>query len=244
MTPAPDLDGGVLPTATSILAVCAHPDDESFGLGAVLDRFVAHGAAVAVLCFTHGEGSSLGPTEALGDLRRTELRRAADALGVGRVELLDHPDGSLTTEPLGQLARAVAATAEAVGADLLVVFDEGGVTGHPDHCRATEAALAGAPGLPVLAWAVPSLAADTLNAQFDTAFFGRNENEIDLVLHVDRSGQRQAIACHHSQSRANRLLDRRLTLLGDTESMRWLRRPGAAATGHPATTATVVRPVS
>jgi mycothiol S-conjugate amidase len=47
-----------------------------------------------VSCFTHGEASTLGtfPT-GLGETRRAELTAAAEALGVGQVELLDHPDG-------------------------------------------------------------------------------------------------------------------------------------------------------
>lgn len=219
-----------LPPAESVLVVCAHPDDESFGLGALLDRFVEAGAAVSVLCFTRGEASTLGVSDAaLGDVRRVELNDAAVALGVGRVELLEHPDGSLAGEPLDRLAGAVATVAEEVRADLLVVFDEGGVTGHPDHCRATEAALAGAPTLPALAWAVPGHVAEALNAEFGTTFVGRAEAELDLVLRVDRVRQQRAIACHTSQSGDNPVLERRLSLLGETESLRWLRPPPSPA---------------
>jgi hypothetical protein len=50
---------GVLPVWTSVLVVVAHPDDESFGLGAILDAFTAAGATVEVLCLTHGEASTL-----------------------------------------------------------------------------------------------------------------------------------------------------------------------------------------
>ncbi|HLI74718.1 MAG TPA: PIG-L family deacetylase, partial [Acidimicrobiales bacterium] len=42
------------------LAVVAHPDDESFGLGAVLAALVRSGGDVRVLSFTHGEASTLG----------------------------------------------------------------------------------------------------------------------------------------------------------------------------------------
>jgi LmbE family N-acetylglucosaminyl deacetylase len=45
---------GVLPAWTSVLAVVAHPDDESFGLGAILDAFTGAGARVEVLCLTQG----------------------------------------------------------------------------------------------------------------------------------------------------------------------------------------------
>jgi len=44
------------------LAVIAHPDDESFGLGAVLAALSGAGAQVRVLCFTRGEASTLGTT--------------------------------------------------------------------------------------------------------------------------------------------------------------------------------------
>jgi len=216
----------LLPEASSVLAVCAHPDDESFGLGGVLHGFVEAGAAVSVLCFTHGEASSLGgAVGGLHHVRAAELAAAATVLGAHDVRLLDHPDGGLASLPLGVLAGQVAARAEAVSADLVVVFDEGGVTGHPDHCRATEAALAGAPDLPALAWSVPRAVADRLNDELGTAFAGREPAEIDLVVAVDRKTQRRAIACHLSQSADNPVLWRRLELLGDREALRWLRRP-------------------
>jgi LmbE family N-acetylglucosaminyl deacetylase len=217
-----------LPAASSVLAVCAHPDDESFGLGAVLQCFVAGGAETSVLCFTHGEASTLGASaEPLREVRTAELAAAAAALGVGRVRLLDHPDGALSAQPLDQLAAEVAAMAEEVRADLLVVFDEGGITGHPDHTRATEAALAGAPSLPALAWSLPLSVAEGLNAELATGFVGRDDYEIHFVIGVDREVQRRAIACHTSQCGGNPVLWRRLELLGDVERLRWLRPPAA-----------------
>jgi LmbE family N-acetylglucosaminyl deacetylase len=63
--------------ATSVLAVVAHPDDESFGLGAVLTAIAATGSQVRVLCLTRGEASTLRGGNDLGELRRTELTMAA-----------------------------------------------------------------------------------------------------------------------------------------------------------------------
>lgn len=218
--------GAPLPVASSVLAVCAHPDDESFGLGAVLHHFVADGADVAMLCFTRGEASSLGLSQqTLPEVRSGELAGAATALGIGRLTLLDRPDGSLSEQSLEDMASEVAAMVNEVGADLLLVFDEGGITGHPDHRRATEAALVGAPALPALAWTLPIQVADALNAEFGTGFVGRDDPEIDLVVSVDRTHQRWAIACHASQSSDNPVLWRRLHLLGNRESLRWLRPP-------------------
>ena len=55
-----------LPAVASVLAVCAHLDDESFGLGAVLSAFADRGVRTSVLCLTHGEASTLGAD--VGDL--------------------------------------------------------------------------------------------------------------------------------------------------------------------------------
>jgi len=57
--------GRLLPAWPSVLAVIAHPDDESFGLGAVIDQFTAAGTAVHILCYTHGEASTLNETHAV-----------------------------------------------------------------------------------------------------------------------------------------------------------------------------------
>jgi N-acetylglucosamine malate deacetylase 2 len=223
-----------LPAASSVLAVCAHPDDESFGLGAVLRRFIAEGAEVAVLCFTRGDASSLGRSDRpLAEIRGAELTQAAAVLGITKVKLLDRPDGSLADDSLEDLGAEVAAMAEEVGAELLVVFDEGGITGHADHRRATEAAMVGVPDAAVIAWSLPCKVADALNAEFGTSFVGRSDHDIDLVVGVDRTLQHQAIACHASQSTDNAVLWRRLELLADEESLRWLRRPGSRQGSSP-----------
>ena len=213
----------------SVLAVCAHPDDESFGLGAVLSTLADRGTAIALLCLTHGEASTLKAGNGdLATVRAAELTAAARVLGVRSSRLLSYPDGSLSAIGLEDICADVAAAIGETGADCLVVFDEGGITGHRDHERATEAALvvANRLDLPVLAWVVAQPVATTLNREFDGRFVGRSSAEIDLELTVDRHRQHQAIACHASQSTDNPVLHRRLALMADTESLRWLRPPG------------------
>src|SRR5579875_1875275 len=109
--------GRRLPAWPVVLAVVAHPDDESFGLGALLDMLAAGGAAVHVLCYTHGEASTVNETRA--DLRRAreaELRQAAAELGVASVTLLDYPDGRLAEIRPAELAAHAAAAAARRGA--------------------------------------------------------------------------------------------------------------------------------
>jgi LmbE family N-acetylglucosaminyl deacetylase len=217
-----------LPEARSVLAVCAHPDDESFGLGAALATFAESGTSTSVVCFTHGEASTLGAdTPELGRVRAGELSAAANELGVGSVELLHYRDGLLADEPLVELTERILKAVKRSGADLLLVFDEGGITGHPDHCRATEAAQAVAQelGLPVLAWVLPERVASALNLEFGAGFIGRSDSELSYLVSVDRARQRRAISQHVSQATDNPVLSRRLELQGDQEAFRWLSSP-------------------
>ena len=226
-----------LPSTASVLAVCAHPDDESFGLGAALSTWADQGTRVSVLSFTHGEASTLGADRgSLHQLRANELAAAADELGVETVRLLEYPDGRLTEVPADKLSADVRRAVELVDASLLLVFDEGGITGHSDHVRATEIAraVAGDIGVPVLGWAIPEAIAVQLNEEFPVTFAGRHREEIDLSVEVDRSRQHRAIRCHSSQSSENPVLWRRLELQGDREALRWLDPGHAVAGGRPA----------
>ena len=147
-------------------------------------------------------------------------------MGVQSARLLDYPDGYLAAEA-PQLISEVTTEARRQQVNGVVVFDPSGVTGHPDHVAATEAALAAANGLdlPVLGWTIPRAVAELLNAEFDAAFTGHDDESIDLALHVGRELQRLASLAHASQAVPTSVLWRRLELLGDTEHLRWLRRP-------------------
>lgn len=145
------MSSGQLPGWRSVLAVVAHPDDESFGLGAILPAFADRNARLGVLCLTRGEASTLhGVAGELGDIRAGELAAAAKVLGVSAVELFGYPDGHLADTPPDKLAIPVIDFAERLGAQDLLVFDPTGVTGHPDHRQATAAAESPQPR-----WACP-----------------------------------------------------------------------------------------
>jgi hypothetical protein len=78
----------------------------------------------------------------------------------------------------------------------------GSVLGQPDHRQATAAALLAGEreDLTVLAWAIPTYVALALNAEFGTAFLGREAIDLDISIEVDRHTQRAAIGHHASQS--------------------------------------------
>jgi LmbE family N-acetylglucosaminyl deacetylase len=223
----PGLDGGArdrLPVWRDVLAVVAHPDDESFGLGALLGAFTTAGSRVTVLSLTHGEASTLRGVEGdLATIRAHELAEAAAVLGIARVGLATHRDGALSQVDIDILAAAVAEFAGTTPPDGVLVFDRDGVTGHPDHRRATEAAIAYASRqeVPVLGWTLPRSVASTLNAEFGASFSGYPGNAIDVRVHVERDRQRAAIACHASQALPGQALWRRLELSGAYEHGRW-----------------------
>src|SRR6478752_7197491 len=88
--------------APRLMAVLAHPDDESLGVGGTLAKYASEGVDVFLLTATRGDGGQYrghpqsdpqhpGPL-ALAAIRETELRAAAAALGVREVSLLDYHD--------------------------------------------------------------------------------------------------------------------------------------------------------
>lgn len=206
-----------LPDWATALAVVAHPDDESFGLGGILAALVDAGTSVRTLVLTRGEASTLGEGD-LASVRATELAEATRRLGLDGVEQLHHPDGGLSDVDPELLEADIAQRLD--GVDGLVVFGPGGITGHPDHVTATEAArrAAAASGIPVLGWVLPTSVAAALNAEHGTSFVGVAEP--DLRLRVDRARQAAAIEAHPSQ--ISQVVWRRLQLSGAEDWAVWL----------------------
>ena len=155
--PRPEPTSRALPAWSSVLAVVAHPDDESFGLGAILDAFNRAASRTAVLCLTHGEASTVhGVAGNLVELRSQEFAAAAQMLGVSDLTLRDYPDGGLDQVPRSRLVGEVIDAAGAARAAGLLVFDPSGVTGHHDHAAASAAALLAAADMDLLFLAGPS----------------------------------------------------------------------------------------
>lgn len=133
-----------------LLAVLAHPDDESLGFGGVLAKYAAEGVETSLITATRGERGWPGDPqenpglEALGRLREGELRAAAQVLGLSHVHLLDYIDGDLDqADPAEAIGRLVAHLRR-IRPDVVLTFDPFGAYGHPDHiaiCQFTTAAV-------------------------------------------------------------------------------------------------------
>lgn len=136
-SPAP---GGF--SGRSLLAVFAHPDDESLACGGLLALCARRGARVSLLCLTRGElgpGAALGDDGTLASVRETELRAAAAVLGVHDVDLASHPDGMLPWVDRSALEQDVRDAIVRRRPDVVVTFGEDGLYWHPDHTAVHEA---------------------------------------------------------------------------------------------------------
>src|SRR5262249_48874698 len=121
-----------------VLAVFAHPDDESLLAGGTLAACAAAGREVVLVCATRGEQGPIASRKTatratLGDVRQAELHAAAAVLGVRAVEWLGYPDGELA------VADPAAVVADLVGLlrrwrpRAVITFGPEGLYWHPDH---------------------------------------------------------------------------------------------------------------
>jgi LmbE family N-acetylglucosaminyl deacetylase len=126
-----------------LMAVLAHPDDESLGVGGTLAKYAAEGVEVFLLTATRGERGRYygrppddqqhpGPS-ALAELREAELRAAASALGVREVSLLDYRDQLLDRANPREAVSAIVRHLRRVRPQVIVTFGPDGAYGHPDH---------------------------------------------------------------------------------------------------------------
>lgn len=116
-----------------ILAILAHPDDESYGMGGTLAKYSHNGAHVTLLCATRGEAGIAGmePGEA-GQIREKEFEHAVEYLGA-QVFFLGYQDGELSTINRQHLVDHIAGWIDTVNPDVILTFGPDGVSGHPDH---------------------------------------------------------------------------------------------------------------
>ncbi|HEY7790590.1 MAG TPA: PIG-L deacetylase family protein [Vicinamibacterales bacterium] len=122
----------------TLVAILAHPDDESLACGGTLARAAAEGVRVVLICLTRGEGGSswdpaLLKDSDLGAVRARELNEAAATLGLADVVLLSYPDGELPWADAGAIEADIRQHVERIHADAVITFGADGLYWHPDH---------------------------------------------------------------------------------------------------------------
>jgi mycothiol S-conjugate amidase len=152
-------DGGQL----RLMAVHAHPDDESSKGAATMARYVREGAQVLVCTLTGGErGDILNPAmdrpEIKADIaavRRAEMARAREILGVDQrfLGFTDSglpegdpkpplPDGCFALTPLAQAAAPLVRAVREFRPHVMLTYDEEGGYPHPDHVMTHKVSVA------------------------------------------------------------------------------------------------------
>jgi len=197
----------------TLLAIFAHPDDETFRCGGALALLAARGVRVQVLTATRGQAGSCGnpplctPDE-LAAVRERELRCACATLDLAQPILFDYRDGALAdVDEVAATDRVIAVIAQ-LRPDVLLTWPLDGLSGHPDHCavsRWTSQAFARATDLgaaaPVALYhlAVPASVAGALGL---TALHAVPDAQISLAVNVEPVWERKlaAIRCHQTQA--------------------------------------------
>lgn len=137
-----------------LMAVLAHPDDESYGIGGTLARYAAEGVDVHVAIATDGAAGSIdakwqGDRSRLAEARANELCKAAEILGV-KVHMLgfrdsgyigdianEHPEAFKNVDLDQAIGRVVKLIRE-LCPQVVITHDQTGGYFHPDHIRACE----------------------------------------------------------------------------------------------------------
>jgi len=144
--------------AKTILAVLAHPDDESFGLGGTLALYASKGYDTYYVCATRGEAGTVDEEHMKGfkdtaEMRTDELMRAAKELGLKEVFFLgyrdsgmpgtepnQHPDAQIN-HPIEEVAGRVVKYIRKLKPDVVITFDPIGGYKHPDHIHIHKATV-------------------------------------------------------------------------------------------------------
>lgn len=138
------------PMTRRLLISYAHPDDESFGLGGLISRYVAEGVEVSLICATNGDVGTVKPEflegyNSVAELRLAELDCAAEKLRLEHVVKLGYRDsgmmGSETSNdpaclwqaPVEDVTRRVVEVIRDLKPQVVVTFNQYGGYGHPDH---------------------------------------------------------------------------------------------------------------
>ena len=141
-----------------LLAVLAHPDDESFGLGGTLALYAERGVETHLVCATRGEVGTVDAEHlegyaSIAERRVDELRCAAGILGLNGVHFLDYrdsgmpgsPDNShpqaLAAAPLDEVAGKIVGYIRRLQPQVVLTFDPIGGYKHPDHIAIQRATL-------------------------------------------------------------------------------------------------------
>jgi N-acetylglucosamine malate deacetylase 2 len=124
-----------------LLAVFAHPDDESFGPAGTIARYAATGVEVHLLTATRGEAGvwqnkdleEKNKGNKIHYVREEELLKSASVLGIKSVEFMDYEDGRLCNALYHEIAGKIIRKINDFKPQVILTVERLGVSGHLDH---------------------------------------------------------------------------------------------------------------
>lgn len=132
--PVSHFGADALLSARRVMFIGAHPDDIEFYCGATIRLMAKKRIAVSYLVASSGDHGLTGfPGKWIKKIRARDQQKAAEALGVSDVVLLDYPDGHLF-EHIEHFAQDIAYAANSRRPDIIVCWDpKQTYNPHPDH---------------------------------------------------------------------------------------------------------------
>lgn len=121
-----------------VLIILPHPDDESFGISGSIAAYRQMDVPVTYACLTLGEmGRNLGNPpianrETLPDVRKAELIKSCEAIGITDLRMLGFRDKTIEFEDDEKMVRLVEDLIEETNPSLVIAFYPG-YSVHPDH---------------------------------------------------------------------------------------------------------------
>ncbi len=177
-----------------ILYIFPHPDDESFGPGAVMAKQRREGHEVFLLVLTRGGATRqryrLGYTvEEMGAVRAREMEDVARVYDLSGLEILDFPDSGLKECDPRRLEAAVRAELGRLRPDVVVTYPAHGISGFHDHL-VTHAVVKRAwvearETLPLGRIAFHTVSEETAKASPHFSLSHSSPEEIDVVVPVE-----------------------------------------------------------
>ena len=213
---------GLTQDSLPVLAVFAHPDDESFRCGGTLALLARRGVRVQVLCATRGEDGVPGvsPQQA-GQVRQAELECACQMLGIAPPLFLDYRDGTLSQVRDKHAVVGIERVMQRLRPQVLLTWPLDGLSGHPDHIAvsrwtglAVEHAAAQGGRVALYHMVVPQSVANVLQMSHLHAI---PDEQVTLTVDVSSVWEQKlaAIACHRTQAGASPILT------APAEQQRW-----------------------
>jgi LmbE family N-acetylglucosaminyl deacetylase len=231
--------------ASTVLAIFAHPDDESLACGGTLARLADAGVRIVLMCASRGEAGSISdpalvPDGDLGLARERELREAAAVLGVAEVIVMDHPDGDLRWDDVPELHEEIVEAIRRCRPEAVITFAEDGLYWHLDHVGVHERTYTavkslGAEAPPLYYVTMPNgIMREVIKAAhakggappdssfwgIDPGAFGDGAKPATFVVDVRAWAPRKlaALRCHRTQMGANNPI----AWIDEDEARRWL----------------------